>query len=1224
MAKLDITWSQFQYCNDNQTAAFEEMCRRLFTAEFLKNRERPHTNHNTPGIEVEPILEAERDDGQPRRRISFQAKYVGTTTSAYSKFKDSATKTVQYYKGKLDLVYLFCNQTLTTTSMQYQGIVSIHKAAGIVVVPISNVDLLDMIKDNHDIADYYFEKRKAADSLDMEKFYNIFIDRLSEESSDNPIKIRLDPSNTKLVKKLISEKLAACKEYAVQLELEALENELQSLFSCGINSFEGSGTAYFYSLLVKLYKGEDYDTELQNCGAEYVAEAEWIIEFNRAPKAVSIEDFESHFPAIQIFIINKLFSPDHWSDILALWEGVKFRVDPSIKNTIELFYALSLFNLQQIEKSKKTFDDIVKSTEDIRVHFFSCLVDIRMENSYYQAGMAGNHEKLIELLSQLNSYNNLKQAKQQSLLISALKMESFYHLGIAEKKYLECAIDEFNGYSEETKGQTIVRFFYALCLELNGQRDKAIVIYSSMDWKFDPFIAERYMLCLILNSRADEAISVYGLINNKTSFTEGVYLFALKSNGDTQKYNEALTIATNQYSNSLEDTIKIAYFIDSDDTSKEIVLTEIKRLATEKSIQALPNNIKINLIIILSQFREITLLESVLKSIIDPSAINEYAVGEIYKALFDVTNRECKIEERTVDNSADFESAERIADNYLRTGHFRKYFLQIKILCAGARQKPFSSLKYSKELFAITHDENLARNIVALLLDRKEKNPSAYAPYLEILKSSEKPECCIAVASANIALGKIDEADYYAYRSLYFLNGKDDYKVYKSFFCFCNYNIHRYCQTSSIKSVNGGAVITLTENAADSQARQIVICLDAEAELSDEGNRSMGIEHLNQFDHDYIKLHCCGLNQVIKFRGKHFKMEHIVSRVQYGFYYVFQKIQEKPELFQGSVFMISTADVEGGLKKIRELTDNTEQINSLLNLYHQIENDTGIPLDLLVSGDYSRYIDAVKYLLFYKDEAFYAGKPVFEDETGQRYIPSLSTLVLLSVLGRIDVLDSFKQQIIIPESYLSFIQEEYSKAVRRCQRSPTSLAFVEDRPIIQETDKTIPDLWEMLLDFCNQCVSESISDQERIDSIIANETSGEQLFSDMKISYIHLDALILSKKENATFLCDDLFFRRLATWMEIRNINTVSLIWQHTDSDYYVPIIKELSKTNYIYVPFLYRNINEMYEVLDNLLEGEKKNKIYGEILRRYFELRDQLLKAILGDNNQNNQIQQE
>ena len=49
-----------------------------------------------------------------------------------------------------------------------------------------------------------------------------------------------------------------------------------------------------------------------------------------------------------------------------------------------------------------------------------------------------------------------------------------------------------------------------------------------------------------------------------------------------------------------------------------------------------------------------------------------------------------------------------------------------------------------------------------------------------------------------------------------------------------------------------------------------------------------------------------------------------------------------------------------------------------------------------------------------------------------------------------------------------------------------------------------------------------------------------------------------------------------------------------------------------------------MYEVLDNLLEGEKKNKIYGEILRRYFELRDQLLKAILGDNNQNNQIQQE
>ena len=48
---------------------------------------------------------------------------------------------------------------------------------------------------------------------------------------------------------------------------------------------------------------------------------------------------------------------------------------------------------------------------------------------------------------------------------------------------------------------------------------------------------------------------------------------------------------------------------------------------------------------------------------------------------------------------------------------------------------------------------------------------------------------------------------------------------------------------------------------------------------------------------------------------------------------------------------------------------------------------------------YSRYANTVRYLLFGKDEALYTGEPVYDDETGQKYVPTLSTFVLLAVMG---------------------------------------------------------------------------------------------------------------------------------------------------------------------------------------------------------------------------------
>ena len=160
----NITWAQFAMCNDNATGAFEDMSRRLFTFEFLKNSRIPHSDHNNPGVEVLPILEPPHKDGTKQRKISFQSKYFEGKIS-YSQIKESFRQAVKYYSSELDLIYLFCNKTLTKTTKGYKEAEAILMKAGIELYPISNSEVLDLISKYKEIANYFFLPRKRPNEI---------------------------------------------------------------------------------------------------------------------------------------------------------------------------------------------------------------------------------------------------------------------------------------------------------------------------------------------------------------------------------------------------------------------------------------------------------------------------------------------------------------------------------------------------------------------------------------------------------------------------------------------------------------------------------------------------------------------------------------------------------------------------------------------------------------------------------------------------------------------------------------------------------------------------------------------------------------------------------------------------------------------------------------------------------------------------------------------------
>lgn len=88
----------------------------------------------------------------------------------------------------------------------------------------------------------------------------------------------------------------------------------------------------------------------------------------------------------------------------------------------------------------------------------------------------------------------------------------------------------------------------------------------------------------------------------------------------------------------------------------------------------------------------------------------------------------------------------------------------------------------------------------------------------------------------------------------------------------------------------------------------------------------------------------------------------------------------------------------------------------------------------------------------------------------------------------------------------------------------------------------------------------------------------------------------------------------MATYSKIRNINFVSLLWHYVDKDFVVPIILELSKTNYLYIPLLARTDEEAIKLKKNILDGELKKKYYGNMLIAYNVAWKKVMRELFGE----------
>lgn len=1212
----NLTWAQFAVCNDDATGAFEDMSRRLFSLEFLEKGVVLHSDHNNPGIEVLPILERVHSDGSKQRKISFQAKYFENEAS-FAKIKDSMNQAIKHYGDELDLIYLFCNKTLTTTSKGYKDIVALLEKAGIELAVISNKEVLDLVANHTEIASYFFMPRKRPDDVQIDLTHTGIIVNTDDNSGCNYYLVRaseqvIDP---RLIKNYVQEKIQICQSLILEIRFDKLREEIEEIFTYKLTGVEGTETLLFYKAVLELREGKEIKISVDGLTEQDKIELSWMEAYYKNPVPISIYTFASHRIESQVIVLDKMFSSQLWNAVTVLCKEIVDDGSSKIIDTVKQYYGLALFNLQKYDLASDILKALYQKNSTENNCVYSVFAEIKNINDIWRQGNYGYRERLKELIKQLELLKDNKQYKHNISLVAMLYLESAYNLGIDEKEYVEKAIERYQEFSEDVKNEKGVKYLYALCQELNGNIEIAESIYEGLDWKNDATIAYKYLICKLSRNNYAEVIGAYNnivpcVINTKL---KSLYLTAVYYE-DNGAYPNQLKKILSEVQDDLEGIIDIAVGVNEKKCLEDNIIPLVKKYL-DAEVNKLAFIQKMDLLLILSRAGELEIILAILRNMQDVEALNRYVMRQIYEASFVVSNGEFINHDKALIKTEKLESAELIADIFLKANVSRKEFLQIKYLCAGAEEKKISMLKYAKELFEITNEEGWARIIVAMLFERNETDFKAYAPYITVLGNSTKPEHCMAVAFAMLRLGKTDEADLYVYKALYYLNGVDNYEIYKNYLAYYNQNLNRYHDGEKLKKVKNNCVVTLKENISDNfrKSKVITVCLDSEREFSDPNNMSMGIKHIPNSSSLYLKIQGSSLNQILKIRGSSYRVVNIQSRANFAMGFIFRKIDEHSEKFDGAVFVLSAEKLEDLVDKLKSVMDKTEQNEKMLNFYHFKENEIGLPIDSFTNGDYDRYIDALTMLLYAKNQAFYTGYPTYENEENQRYVPMLSTLVLLSSMNILSVLEKIKHNLILPASYMDFLAERYRKAKEMSSVSAGKLVNANNQLTLVKNDEFHVEIWERIIDFCTECKKENISDDDRIEFSIG-DINGEELIAATCLHVIQLDSLVLAKKEQATLLSDDLFFRKLAIYGEIKNINFVSLLW-HYDKDFVVPIIMELSKTNYLYIPLIARTDEEAIQLKKNILDGEMKKKFYSEMLIAYKIAWENAMRERFGEN---------
>lgn len=361
--------------------------------------------------------------------------------------------------------------------------------------------------------------------------------------------------------------------------------------------------------------------------------------------------------------------------------------------------------------------------------------------------------------------------------------------------------------------------------------------------------------------------------------------------------------------------------------------------------------------------------------------------------------------------------AESIVDRELSKNVKEKYLLDIKANILMRDKKLDKALSFFKESFELSNDLSSACNIVSIQINKKDS--SNLDKYIKILSanSEDSPNIIMLLAMVESLLGNKGHGDELAFKAIYKLYNEFNEQVFINYIRLHFEGIEREKEPEvEYAKVRENSVIELIDN----ENNRRLICINNEENLiKKDGESAIGCYNYHITSLMGLKLLDKHANSEIVIDNTTYKIKGILNKYVYAFRYSMDLyVTNCPG--SKALIPIRGSSIEDMIENMKPILIEGKERQDFLIRQYNFENGIGLPSSVLCDNDYTRYIDVIISLLNWKNQIYYAGEIV--DIDSEPIILSLSTIVILKLYKKIDIIKTYKDRIYIPSSLLEKIK----------------------------------------------------------------------------------------------------------------------------------------------------------------------------------------------------------
>lgn len=348
-------------------------------------------------------------------------------------------------------------------------------------------------------------------------------------------------------------------------------------------------------------------------------------------------------------------------------------------------------------------------------------------------------------------------------------------------------------------------------------------------------------------------------------------------------------------------------------------------------------------------------------------------------------------------------------------------------------------------------------------------------------------------------------------------------------------NTHQENDEVEYERACNDSVIMLRSEIGESRNISII---SNESLVKTNGEKRLGCENIRGSSDRALMLKAVSKkNSSIDLDGVTYRVEEILNLHTYIFRYFYSKLLTD---FPDNQTLIP---VYGD--SVEELVDNMSEImaasqkNTKIKLgFYDFEVETGVPISYLSDKNNGKYLDTIDFLLVNPEQRFYSSYPSRE-KVNSKYVLSISSLILLNYFGMLDRLIGISNKIVVSQSMKPFIRKGLTDSIK--YDAVVSTAYLDENDDFRMIESSEDNKEQRRKFWSDLMISLNSFDVERAETV-------NKEFYDILHEFVDVcefEAIDLSKREEYTLVCDDLFISKICESINGKSpqLNAIGLLY---------------------------------------------------------------------------------